>query len=64
MTDELAEPDWQAFDGDTVRARLMEGLRTDLLGPEAPDETLEQSPNTRYLVGMLAPADADRRHRR
>lgn len=56
MTDDHAQPDWQDFDGETVRARLMQALRTDLLGPEDPNETLDQSPNTRYLVGMVAPA--------
>ena len=41
--------------GDTVRQRLLDALKTDLLGPEAPDEVLAQSPSTRYLVGILAP---------
>ena len=41
--------------GDTVRQRLLDALKTDLLGPEAPDEVLAQSPATRYLVGILAP---------
>ena len=42
-------------EGETVRARLLHALKTDLLGPEAPDEVLGQPPSTRYLVGMLAP---------
>ena len=42
--------------GDTVRERLVNSLRLELLGPESPAEVLHQSPNTRYLVGMLAPA--------
>ena len=41
--------------GETVRERLLNALKTDLLGPEAPDEELGQSPSTRYLIGMLAP---------
>ena len=41
--------------GDTVRERLLDALKVDLLGPEAQDEVLSQSPGTRYLVGMLAP---------
>ena len=41
--------------GTRARDRLIDALRVDLLGPEAPDEVLQQSPNTRYLVGMLAP---------
>ena len=38
-----------------VRAQLVQDLKTDLLGPESQDEVLQQSPATRYLVGMLAP---------
>ena len=41
--------------GETVRERLLDALKADLLGPEAPDEVLSQSPSTRYLIGMLAP---------
>lgn len=41
---------------DTVRERLINALRLELLGPETPDEVLHQSPNTRYLLGMLAPS--------
>ena len=41
--------------GNTVRERLLYALKADLLGPEAPDEVLSQSPSTRYLIGMLAP---------
>ncbi len=41
--------------GDTVRERLLNALKADLLGPEAPEEVLAQSPSTRYLIGMLAP---------
>jgi hypothetical protein len=43
------------FEGASARDRLIDALRIELLGPEAPDEVLKQSPNTRYLVGMLAP---------
>src|SRR5688572_7238540 len=50
------EPKWLDVGGDTARDRLVEALRLELLGPETPDETLSQSPNTRYLVGMLAPS--------
>ncbi|HEU4974151.1 MAG TPA: DISARM system helicase DrmA [Baekduia sp.] len=38
-----------------TREALLRDLRLELLGPESPDELLKQSPNTRYLVGMLAP---------
>lgn len=44
-----------AVDGDTARDRLVSALELDLLGPESATEVLSQSPNTRYLVGMLAP---------
>src|SRR5438094_10486331 len=48
-----------AFQGSTVRDRLVSALRVDLLGPENPEELLAQSPATRYLVGMLAPRDTE-----
>src|SRR3954447_3432533 len=52
----LSEPqEFLDFQGATPRDRLIDALRIELLGPEAPDEVLKQSPNTRYLVGMLAP---------
>jgi hypothetical protein len=47
--------DFASFSGATVRERLVQALRFELLGPEQPDEILNQSPATRYLVGMLAP---------
>jgi hypothetical protein len=43
------------FTGASIRDRLVEALRLELLGPEGSDEVLSQSPATRYLVGMLAP---------
>jgi hypothetical protein len=52
---EFDPKDFVSFPGKTVRARLVEALRFDLLGPEEIDEVLKQSPATRYLVGMLAP---------
>jgi len=52
-------PRFAAFTGDSVRARLVTALRVELLGPEAPDELLTQSPATRYLVGMLAPRNTE-----
>ena len=48
-------PDYYEARGDTVRARLLDALKVDLVGPEASEEVLSQSPATRYLVGMLAP---------
>ena len=47
--------DFASFSGATVRERLVQALRFELLGPEQPDEILNQPPATRYLVGMLAP---------
>ena len=41
--------------GNTVRERLLDALKIDLLGPETPEEELTQSPASRYLIGMLAP---------
>jgi hypothetical protein len=46
---------YSTFAGASVRDRLVQALRFELLGPEAADEVLSQSPATRYLVGMLAP---------
>ncbi len=43
------------FAGDTIRERLINALKVDILGPESPEEELNQSPATRYPVGMLAP---------
>ena len=48
-------PSYYESRGDTVRDRLLDALKVDLMGPESPDEVLEQSPSTRYLLGMLAP---------
>ena len=50
-------PVFYEADGDTVRQRLLNALKIDLLGPETSDEVLEQPPSTRYLLGMLAPRD-------
>ena len=49
------EQTYYEAEGDTVRERLLNALKIDLLGPETPDEALSQSPASRYLVGMLAP---------
>ncbi len=59
MTDEKApegDPEWLEVPGESPRERLIAALELELRGPEKPDEVLEQSPNTRYLVGMLAPS--------
>ena len=49
------EQTYYEAEGDTVRERLLNALKIDLLGPETPDEALSQSPASRYLIGMLAP---------
>lgn len=61
MTSEAGRPTdlGPVFPGLSVRERLISALRLDLLGPEAPDELLPQSPATRYLVGMLAPQNTE-----
>lgn len=37
------------------RAKLVSALSRDLLGPEAPDEVIEDDPITKYLTGILYP---------
>ena len=36
-----------------VRQRIIEAIRTDLIGPREEDEVLEENPRYAYLVGML-----------
>lgn len=38
-----------------TRENVLYALREDLLGPVEPNEVIDQSPATRYLLGMLAP---------
>ena len=46
---------WDATTPREARERLVEALRYELLGPSDPDEVIDESPLSRYLVGMLAP---------
>jgi hypothetical protein len=46
---------WNRADPTSARDALVETLRYELLGPLEPEEEIEESPLTRYLVGMLAP---------
>lgn len=46
---------WQAPTPREGRTRLLQALRLELLGPQAADEVLRESPLTRYVTGMLAP---------
>jgi hypothetical protein len=50
------DPDfWKRSDPTDARDALVEMLRYELLGPSDPGEEIEESPLTRYLLGMLAP---------
>ncbi len=48
------EPDGRSW---TARENLTDILRRELLGPaDGPDEVIEVAPDTRYLVGRIAPS--------
>ena len=36
-----------------VRQKIIEAIRTDLIGPREDEEVLEENPRYAYLVGML-----------
>jgi hypothetical protein len=40
-----------------VRDRLVQALRTELMGPSEPEEIIKEYPTARYTVGRLAPAN-------
>src|SRR6185369_15610210 len=40
----------------TIRDRLIEALRRELMGPSSLEEVIQEHPTSRYLVGRLAPA--------
>ena len=42
-----------------VRQKIIEMIKTDLLGPMDENEVLQQNPRFEYLVGMLAPQSCD-----
>lgn len=46
-------------DQHAVRDDLCEALRTDLIGPDSPDELLEEPPLDRYVTGILYPLIRD-----
>ncbi len=46
---------WKRSDPTDARDALVETLRYELLGPSDPGEEIDESPLTRYLLGMLAP---------
>ena len=41
-----------------LRSSLIDALKVDLIGPEAPEEILDESPAYAYLIGILYPRDA------
>lgn len=50
---------WRVSTPREARARMLTALRLELLGPEAIDEALRESPVTKYTTGMLAPFGTD-----
>ena len=38
-----------------VRQKIIDAIRTDLIGPLSPEEVLDENPRFAYLVGMLEP---------
>lgn len=42
-----------------VRQKIIEALKTDLIGPQCEDEELDENPQFAYLVGVLAPHKND-----
>ena len=56
------EPDGRSW---TARENLADILERELLGPaNGPEEVLDGAPDAAYLVGRIAPVQADRRHGR
>src|SRR5438309_290983 len=46
---------WDVATPVEARAKLVEALNYELLGPSEPEEELYESPVTRYVTGQLAP---------
>ena len=40
-----------------VRKKMLDAVRTDLIGPMTVDEQLSEPPTSSYITGMLWPAD-------
>ena len=38
-----------------IRQEIIDALRTDLMGPQSPEEILDESPKSAYIVGILGP---------
>jgi hypothetical protein len=50
---------WVASTPREAREKLVDVMRYELLGPDSADEVIDESPLSRYLVGMLAPFGTD-----
>lgn len=37
-----------------VRQKIINALRTDLMGPQSENEILDENPKSSYIIGMLA----------
>ena len=51
--------DDEAFKFAAAREKILEAVRTDLMGPQCVDEVLDELPTSSYITGMLYPADTD-----
>ena len=38
-----------------IRQEIIDALRVDLMGPQSPEEILDENPRSAYIVGILAP---------
>lgn len=43
-----------------VRQKIINALRTDLMGPQSADEILDENPKSAYIIGMLASQAVDK----
>ena len=43
------------FAYDTVRQKIIDALKVDLMGPQSEDEILDENPRHAYVIGMLSP---------
>lgn len=48
-----------SFKHAAVRQKILEAVRTDLMGPQSSDEVLDELPTNSYITGMLYPADTN-----
>ena len=38
-----------------IRQEIIDALRMDLLGPQSPEELLDENPRSAYIIGILSP---------